>query len=173
MNYFLLIDNFFNDPDHYRNIGIRNIDLFESPNFLDNAWRGFRYELKESSVDFILDTVAEYFCFNVADFSLRTYLHLSTEDTKKSCFPHFEEYKFHVDSSEYAGLVYMTPNSPPKFGTTIIDKDSNKLIEIENIYNRLICYPGSIVHGPTNLFGTNVHDGRLTLTFFIDRKEKK
>ncbi len=172
MNSFLLIDNFLPNPEIYRDIAVKNIGLFQSPNFLENGWRGFRYKLNDSNLDSILISASKHFNFNFEDFSLKTYLHLSTEETKKSCFPKFDLYKFHVDSAEYAGLIYMTPNAPLEFGTTLLFQNPTRSVEIGNVYNRLICYPGNITHGPTDLFGTDVNNGRLTLTFFINRENK-
>ena len=177
-------DNFFEDSDSIRNFalslnysqpkvndyrpyGINRID------FLDN-WRGFRHWLNYSENNLIytkiLNFVCDNYCLDKKKYILKLCFHYYTEQTKYTCFPSFEEYKFHRDSdtSVYAGLVYLHPNPKEKSGTTIINEISNEKMDLENIYNRIICYPSNFLHGPTDLFGTDLNDGRLILTFFLE-----
>ena len=70
--------------------------------------------------------------------------------------------------TKYAGVLYLTPNPPSESGTTIFEK--GKQVDVENKYNRLIAYDGTQKHGATNFFGDNRSNGRMTFTFFIDRK---
>ena len=63
----------------------------------------------------------------------------------------------------------MYPNPPKGTGTSILDGENNKIIQVENVYNRLVCYPGTSIHAPTNLFGDTMKDGRMTFTFFISK----
>ena len=101
----------------------------------------------------------------------------------------------HHDSTMWAGVLYLTPNPPKGYGTTLYcNKQSgvyehmdglydyndsseisgdlslwHKEIEVENRYNRLIVYNGMIYHRSTTAgFGENQHDGRLFQTFFFD-----
>ncbi len=39
--------------------------------------------------------------------------------------------------------------------------------EVDNKFNRLVAYPSSLIHAPTDLFGDTMETGRLTLSFFI------
>ena len=65
----------------------------------------------------------------------------------------------------YKRQVYLSPNPPPKTGTTIIINNQNK--DIENKFNRLVAYPSSLTHAPSDLFGDTMETGRLTISFFV------
>ena len=54
-------------------------------------------------------------------------------------------------------------------GTSILDGSKNQIVSVENVYNRLIAYPGNHIHGPSDLFGSDMKDGRITVTFFLER----
>ena len=42
-----------------------------------------------------------------------------------------------------------------------------KTIEISNVFNRLVMFPGNIFHKENKFFGTVIEDSRLTLVFFV------
>ena len=82
--------------------------------------------------------------------------------------------KYHTDTSMMAGLIYLSPNPPEGTGTSILDAESNKIINIENVYNRLISYPSYMVHGPTDLFGDGTKENsRMTFTFFLFEAQER
>jgi hypothetical protein len=200
MGYILTIDNFYEDPDEIRNAALkfyeyfpprtkpkneptsRVLDGYKSRSDLENeieyvdGWRGYRTEIGEAPDKVknpIVNSVCEYYSLIPEDYELELYFHCSGEETKKTCQPSFEEFKYHRDLlSTYAGVIYMHPNPPPNSGTTIIDPNTNEKIHIENVYNRLVCYPSNVLHGPTDLFGCDLETGRLTLTFFFVDTEK-
>jgi len=184
--YIIVKDNFFDNPNEIRKTALsikyevpRFIDhkIFgsEGITFLDN-WRGFRHWLEYSTNNLNHTKIFDFICNNYSldgkKYTLKLCYHYYTEETKLTCFPSFEEYKFHRDSDTcvYAGLIYLYPNPPEKSGTTIIDEISKKKIDLENVYNRLICYSSNLLHGPTDLFGTDLNNGRLTLIFFLEKK---
>lgn len=187
-SYIIVKDNFFDNPHQIRKTAFsieyeepRIIDhrIFGSNaiTFLDN-WRGFRHWIKYSENNSehtkIFNLICDNYSLNKEEYILKLCFHYYTEDTKSTCLPSFEEYKFHRDSDTcvYAGLIYLYPNPPEKSGTTIIDEVLNKKIDIENVYNRFICYPSNLLHGPTGLFGDNISNGRLTLIFFLEKENK-
>ena len=45
------------------------------------------------------------------------------------------------------------------------------MINVENIYNRLVAYDGFNTHAPSKVFGNDLNTNRLTLTFFIHEKD--
>lgn len=100
----------------------------------------------------------------------------------------------HHDDTEYAGVLYLTPNAPVESGTGIYKhkqsgiyrheegafdyNDSSEDAEnldrweqiafVGNIYNRLVVYRGDLYHRSVLPgFGTNKHNGRLFQTFFF------
>lgn len=100
----------------------------------------------------------------------------------------------HHDETEYAAVVYLTPNAPLNSGTSIFQrKDTgimmhepeneidynkvttrmdewNSVLDTKNIFNRMILYPGKYYHCSHSVpgFGTDKHNGRLFQTFFFD-----
>lgn len=187
-SYIIVKDNFFDNPHQIRKSAFsieyeepRIIDhrIFGSNaiTFLDN-WRGFRHWIKYSENNSehtkIFNLICDNYSLNKEEHILKLCFHYYTEDTKSTCLPSFEKYKFHRDSDTcvYAGLIYLHPNPPEKSGTTIIDEVLNEKIDIENVYNRFICYPSNLLHGPTDLFGDNISNGRLALIFFLEKKNK-
>lgn len=185
MNEIIIKDNFLSNPDlirkialdleynqprviDYRSIGIDRVDV------LDN-WRGYRHwfeEILNVPKEKILNTICSEYNLNSKNYYLNTCFHYSLEKTKSTCFPSFEEYKYHRDSdtSVYAGLIYLYPDPPKHSGTTIITSNNTKNY-LENVYNRMIVYPSNFLHGPTDLFGNDIKTSRLTLTFFLENKQ--
>lgn len=175
MDYILKIDNFYPDPDYIRYRALQSSYIpprVDSSGQTIDGWRGFRSIIEyRPEVAIIKEKVCEYFSLSESEYWIDTFFHYSIEDTKTTCSPSFEEYKFHRDSEryEYAGVVYLYPNPSDNSGTTVIDPDTSDSILIDNVYNRLICYPSNLLHGPTDLFGHDLQTGRLTLTFFLRR----
>lgn len=163
------IDNFFKNPYFIRKIALNQ--KYSTPD-TDYGWKGFRCKTPEclSDVDLsIKKCVCRFFNKNNENYTIESYFHYSTIETKDTCFPSFEEYKYHVDDADYAGIVYLSPDPPVNTGTTFLNIRNDKIL-IDNIYNRLVCYQANIFHGPTDLFGLDIKTGRLTLTFFLKGK---
>jgi len=100
----------------------------------------------------------------------------------------------HRDATEYAAVVYLTPDAPLDSGTSLFQHNESKImrkepwheidyneeenvpsdwtpiVECANVFNRAIIYPGSYYHCsyPKAGFGTNKYDGRLFQVFFFD-----
>lgn len=163
----IIKDNFFSNPNYYRSLALDKKDQFKTPDYFSDNWKGYRLSYYEKSFDSILEFVKEQFSIGQKDILFETYFHFTLEKTKKLCFPSFDDYKMHRDTCSHSGIVYLTPDANIKSGTTLVHPYDNSKIEVENHYNRLICYPANILHGPTDLFGDDMCDGRLTLTFFI------
>ncbi len=192
----LIEDNYFNDPDFLRsfafslgNYRVSNGLFFEDQNGEQDGWRGerslplksYNNSLLNSCSNNILNVCYEY--FNLKNFktpygniiaknlTITTYFHITTEETKKSLV-YFCQDKFHLDSKcLIAGVVYLSPNAPINAGTTILDAENNKMVNVENIYNRLVAYESYRIHGFSDTFGNSREDGRLTFTFFIHEQK--
>jgi hypothetical protein len=103
----------------------------------------------------------------------------------------------HADQTDWAGVLYLTPNAPLSAGTGLFkSKDTQKrgwnrkdpneeplsehsadyydmtkweLVDrIGNVYNRLILYRGDLFHTSLDYFGREKEDGRLFQTFFFN-----
>jgi hypothetical protein len=84
------------------------------------------------------------------------------------CFENDDSW-IHKDDSEWAGVLYLTPNADVNSGTGIYDQNQNLVTIIGNVYNRLVLYRGDLFHRSLVYgFGDTVETGRLTQVFFFD-----
>jgi len=189
----LIKDNYFDNPDYVREIGLHHVNYREDNEigYGVGGWRGKRslpIRLENSpcpccntliqytsDIDKFLSTESnkifnlccDYFDIAKDGLTIISYLHITTEKTRYS-LPNFSQNKFHTDDDDViAGIVYLTPNAPPHAGTSILDGEKNEFVNIENLYNRLICYEAHRIHGISDLFGDSDETGRMTFTFFI------
>lgn len=86
----------------------------------------------------------------------------------------------HKDTTEWAGVCFLTPNAPLDSGTILYkhreignEKEVYDLTKFEkdtiisNVYNRLILYRGDLLHKSNNYFGLEKNDARLFQVFFL------
>jgi hypothetical protein len=166
----LIQDNFLDSVDEVRKIALSShYNSSEDSNFLNVYWRGYRTEplkMKEIATK-ILVSVCKFYNLNLPEYDITTYFHLYYERTKETAYD-YENHKYHKDcEADYAGLIYLTPNPPLGTGTSILDGNENKIVNVENVYNRIVVYPGNMTHAPTNLFGDAKENARMVLPFFI------
>jgi len=194
----LVKDNYFENPDYIRQLALSDTS-YRINNSIDGpqgGWKGKRtkpFRLKNticsccnqliqssSEIDNfiseqseqVLNLCVDYFDLFEDPLSITSYFHITTKETEHS-MPDFLQNKFHVDyNCPIAGLVYLNPNAPLSAGTSILDAKENQFINVENKYNRLVAYDGSIIHGLSELFGNSDDTGRLTFTFFIHEIDK-
>jgi hypothetical protein len=75
----------------------------------------------------------------------------------------------HKDDTNWAGVLYLTPDADVNSGTGIFDENQNLVTVIGNVYNRLVLYRGDLFHRSLiSGFGNDVNTGRLTQVFFFD-----
>jgi len=105
----------------------------------------------------------------------------------------------HRDPTDWAGIVYLTPDAPPSSGTAFfrhketglesiakdtpkeiqqkLDDDSNDMSKWEmvdrvgNKFNRLVLFRGTRSHRSMDYFGTDKNNGRLFQLFFFNEKK--
>ena len=165
-------DNFFDNAEDLRDLALSTRFFSAEEKNYDVGWRGYRTnELRdldknelEVSCQKIRDELIKFFDLKIDKDEGNFYFHIALSHTKNT-LEDFETSKFHTDDSRFAGIVYLSPNPPPKTGTTIIIDNQNE--DIDNKFNRLVAYPSTYVHAPTDLFGDTMESGRLTLSFFI------
>ena len=170
----LIKDNFLDDIDCLRSKALQSKYCCSEDYSFDVGWRGHRTpELKSKNDQFInqcnnkiLKEVHQF--FDIKGYSITSNFHIALLKTKET-LKNFDDSKYHCDDVEYAGVLYLYPNPPKGTGTSILDGKNNKIIQVENVYNRLICYRGMSVHAPTNFFGDTMENSRMTLTFFISK----
>lgn len=173
-NEIIIKDNFFSNPIKIRKCALnlkykepkKSIFSYDNEKKFIDGWRGFRCEIDfNSNNEYIKipNLISEFYSFKT-QYKIDLFFHYSLENTKKTCFPSFEKFKYHKDGECISGVVYLHPDPPKNTGTTIF---SHEKIDVENHFNRLVCYHGNMLHGPSDLFGKDIYTGRLTLTFFL------
>jgi hypothetical protein len=162
----IVVDNFLDNPDKVRE-SVLKIDFPTTGSFpgkrsfkADNDYQKMIKEKIENIMNREIFFPKKYdsFCFQ-----------LCLEEDKSWA---------HTDDSEWAGVLYLTPNAPVTAGTGIFDKiedQSHLNTMLGNVYNRLVMYRGNKLHHRSMLsgFGSNINDGRLTQVFFFNTYNDK
>lgn len=157
----IVIDNFLDNPDKVRE-SVLNIDFPTSGSFpgkrsfrADPDYQKMIKEKLESIFNRSLYFPSKYdsFCFQ-----------LCLEDA---------ESWVHVDGTEWAGVLYLTPDAPIESGTGIYTKEKDEAhlnTFLGNLYNRLVLYRGNKLHHRSVIsgFGDSIKNGRLTQVFFFN-----
>jgi len=189
----LIVDDFFDNPDEIRGIGLSRYFRYGGVN--NGGWKGERsFSIRDlgntcpccqqeinpgfrSEQNFLIEKSQKIFdvCkehYNIEDENIiiTSYFHITTEETKNS-MPYFSQEKFHQDTCLVAGVVYLTPDAPPSAGTSILYAEENKFVNLENKYNRLVAYESHRIHALSDTFGTTKETGRLTFTFFLHHRD--
>ena len=170
----LMNNDFFNDPDEIRKLALE-YDYESSKDTWHTKWKRnwFGERTKKLDIDEInnqiIKIVTTFYNFDISQCSgYQSHFHL--QHSQNSNVEYLDHIKLHRDSlhkNGYAGLIYLTPNAPKDGGTLIVDGENAKFINIDNVYNRLVCYPSFLIHGINKLFGDCRSNGRLTLVFFF------
>tara|TARA_B100001989_G_C24539527_1_gene466665 strand:+ start:224 stop:742 length:519 start_codon:yes stop_codon:yes gene_type:complete len=172
MENILIVDNFFACAENIRNIALASrYSSAEEMNY-DVGWRGYRtdelktfnHKILDQSCQKIKKIISSFFNLTLSEYDGNFYFHIALDKTRYTLID-FDNSKFHTDNSIFAGIVYLNPNPPSNSGTTIIIDNVDN--EVDNKFNRLVAYPSSLIHAPTDLFGDTMETGRLTLSFFI------
>ena len=126
------------------------------------------------------------------------------EDSYNGCFQYTTKDMrswVHRDCTDWAGIIYLTPDAPPESGTAFfkhketglelvgpdtpkeiadkMDVDSNNMSKWEmvdmvgNKFNRLVLFRGKRLHRSMTYFGDDKHSGRLFQLFFFNEVKPK
>lgn len=175
----IITDEFFESVDEIRKIALSvdyttHEEIFEQTGA--TGWVGRRSKKLSSFNDSFLDECEKKILlhleevFGVSGLKITSFFHICYEELKWTT-QEFGLYKYHKDFLPAAGVVYLTPNAPKDMGTSVLDGDNNKIVNVDNIYNRLVTYPGDYIHAVTNVFGDTNENGRLTLSFFLHTEQ--
>lgn len=175
----IIIDDFLDNPDIVRN-SVLQIDISKK-----GMYPGLRSDRADHDyanyVQQKIETVLNKSILGWEQDSLQFQLCLENEKTW-----------LHCDETEWAGILYLTPNAPVEAGTGIfrhkktqiftgpnpnIDaKDESQwelITTIGNVYNRLVLYNGKMFHRSIiSGFGNSKETGRLTQVFFFNTCDK-
>lgn len=180
------VDNFLSDPNWWVNY-CKSLDYYSNENkpidgikLSDDQsgkpigyWRGFR---SANLSNHHTSSVVKKALIDVKEFDI------SVEDVDvmfyTSYTPGSIEYydswwhkDVHNSLGGIAGVVYLNPNPNPTCGT-LFDVD-NKVVLVENVFNRLLLYDASITHRPACVFGDTIDQCRLTLVFYCYYKSTR
>ena len=172
----LIIDDFLDKPDEIRNFLIDNKVSFEKT----GSYPGKRTPPVDN-LDYknmIVEKLHKVLPFKIKMKSLSFSFQLSlSSDTVAT---------LHVDPTQWAGVLYLTPNAPIESGTLLFKADNESMMKIRseekhqldidltaaisNVYNRLVLFRGVDIPHRSNLagFGDCLENGRLTQVFFFD-----
>jgi len=173
----LIKDNVFDNVDEIRQRGLNITDYRYEDHPFSTGWKGYRSsELDGDDIitQKIINIVGD--AYNIASCPFRRVAYHVTDIP--SCMEKqqykgkqlFHDFKWHNDGNipgTYAGAIYLHPNPPPNSGTSVLDSEKNEIIHIENVYNRLACWPSHAQHAIANVFGNGIETGRMTIIFFI------
>ncbi len=165
-----IVDDFFENIDEIRELSLK-ADYKRHQDVEGVGWKGFRADITKETYPQLFDYMHRRLHRLNPKFvgkKILLHFHYCLECTKDLCYPSFEEIKLHKDHSNLAGVIYLTPNPKPDSGTSLYSDDKSIVNHVENIYNRLVIYPSDILHGPQDMFGETIEDGRMTLTIFIE-----
>ncbi len=153
----IIIDNFLDNPDKVRE-SVLNIPFIHT-----GIFPGIRSDAADESYQEMIRTKLQ----KIIDKNI-------TFRRDRDCF-RFQlcldgsETWIHKDDTEWAGVLYLTPNADINSGTGIFDEDKNLITMIGNVYNRLVLYKGNLLHRSIIPgFGDSVESGRLTQVLFFD-----
>ena len=177
---FICIDNFYNDPDEVRRVAL-NAEYSTEGNYPGIRTKPMMTDSMEQIIKDAINLNQEY---NFGKQYCGSFQYTTA----------FDRSWIHADgTTEWAGVLYLTPNAPPSSGTGFFkfkeggytrytgDKAMDKYIdscsqdltkwekitEVANVYNRLIIYDATQFHMSSDYFGTNINNARLFQTFFF------
>jgi hypothetical protein len=163
MNY-ILIDNFFKEPDIVRKLALSKEYAKSSKK---TGWKGYRTNVDDIElVNYIKNKLIEIDDKFKNLVIGESYFHYSLESTKDELSDNFEKNRLHKDTTEWAGVIYLTPNPTKNSGTTLHNDNTDLEDVIDNVYNRFVLYSGKKLHGPQDTFGSSIENARFTLTIF-------
>ncbi len=167
-NEIIVIDEFLDNVDDIRKEALTLNYTKSLPE--SNGWKGFRClvenpltnELQKKIESKLVETNSKF-----KDSEIRCYFHYTLSENNHNTN------KIHRDSnSDYAGILYLTPNPESNSGTSFFNDNGDETYYLENIYNRLVIYPSSEWHSLKKSFGDTIENGRLTFTIFCKLKIK-
>jgi len=158
-NRLIIIDNFIDNIGEIRQHALN--DTYYPPTINDH-WVGFRTQ-KYENLDFCekIKNLLKINYYQSKNFYFMGLFCYCPKVSQELAGNYYNKFKLHTDKeSQYAGILYLNLN-PPKNTGTIVGKHF-----VENVYNRLIMFDSTILHGPDNFYGNEIENSRLIFVFF-------
>lgn len=161
----LVIDNFFENP-----YDVREFALYKKFTQLENI-PGLRTKNMNSVINYknLLQSLICKF-YKIIEIK-QTVFHIM-----RSC----DIQRIHTDSQNVdqtniclSAIIYLNPDSTIDSGTSFYNKNKitcefEKILDVGNIFNRIIIFDTAIYHTPNSCFGNDIYNSRLTLNFLIE-----
>ena len=153
----IIVDNFLDYPDKVRQC-LMSTEFYETGKFPGKRSDATEEDYQEMVRDKLLNILNFPVYFRMDRDCFRFQLCLDGDKTW-----------VHKDDTQWAGVLYLTPDAPIDAGTVIFDDNENLVTMIGNVYNRLVIYRGDLYHRSLEPgFGDCLENGRLTQVFFFD-----
>ena len=180
---YLVVDNFYSDPD-----SVRSFALEKTFNYHPDYHKG-----KRTDERYLFDGLKEQFEKLVGRKITKWFEH-GVNGVFQYCIES-DKLVYHTDFQNYAGIIFLTPDSPPDSGTSLFRSKITKKMKVTesehntvfdngngylnselfetvdtigNVYNRLLLFDSHNIHAASNYFGTDKNNGRLFQLFFFD-----
>ena len=127
------IDNFLDNPDKVRE-QVLTLDFYETGEYPGHRSDGTEKDYQKMVKDKLSEVLQFPVRFRMDRDCFRYQLCLEGSETW-----------IHKDDTEWAGVLYLSPNPPVDGGTVIFDEEENVVTMIGNVYNRLVIYL-SLIH---------------------------
>lgn len=152
---FIVLDNFLDNPDLVRSEAL-NLEFYETGDF-----PGYRSDRPDKDYEkYVQNKIESIIPFKISEWSLDSFRFQIVYEGETTWI--------HRDPSDWAAILYLTPNAILESGTGIYNEKEELEIAAGNVYNRLIIYPGTKLHRSILPgFGNNKQNGRLTQVFFF------
>jgi hypothetical protein len=170
----IVIDNFLDNPMLVRNSAL-SLDITRS-----GSYPGFRSDRADHDYEkYVQEKIESVIGTKITEWkqdSLQFQLCLENDKTW-----------IHHDDTEWAGVLFLTPDAPVSAGTGIFrhiptgisvsspevdihdDEQWELVTAIGNVFNRMIIYRGNLYHKSLVAgFGNSIENGRLTQVFFFN-----
>jgi len=180
----VIIDDFYQDPDSIRDFVLKQ-EFNVKGNYPGVRTKDFRDDnIKKIFEDLTGETITDW------ELGYNGCFQYTTKDMDSWV---------HRDGTDWAGIVYLTPDAPPSAGTAffvhnetgreritpdtpkadedMMNRDSNnmsKWTQVDNVgnkYNRLSLFRGTRSHRSMDYFGDSKENGRLFQLFFFNVKK--
>ena len=170
---FVVIDNFLDEPDKVRQ---SVLDIGDQLDWDEGHYSGVRASVSDKSYQkMIVDKIESILPFKIE---------MDIENTSTYSFQIALESDVtwvHQDSTDWSGVLYLTPNAPIDSGTLFFKEGSEPnpdeddygdyiVDHIGNIYNRMLLFRGHNLPHRSNIagFGDSLETGRLSQHFFFN-----
>lgn len=135
--------------------GIRSIDL----RFFDLKLHNYIKTQIQSAVN----TVGINGIINPDENEFRLNYSLTFKNTP---YNYHYDIEYNKNVTNYAGVIYLNKNAPKNYGTSIVLSD--RKIDIENVFNRMVIYPTTMFHSLSGSFGNNIFNARMVVSIFFN-----